>query len=160
MREVFSWPGVLVFFQPIGALVWMFCLYKCGLTFKLAGETILGYFLVGYFIPPNLFVHSIVGRNWLGRAQGCDVPSDDWVNLDDWLEPCRDNAYGYPIQERRCTQYGNMHGHVYRQVHVPVKRHTCKNICICIWFRWSGWMLVARQPSSAVCSSTRPNLKM
>jgi len=98
MREVFSWPGVLVFFQPIGALVWMFCLYKCGLTFKLAGETILGYFLVGYFIPPNLFVHSIVGRNWLGRAQGCDVPSDDWVYLDDWLEPCRDNAYGYPIQ--------------------------------------------------------------
>jgi len=97
LHEVIGWPGTPTLLQPVGALIWMVCLYKCGVVFKLAGETILGYFLIGYFIPPNLFVHSIVGREWLAKAQGCHfhtTPATVW----DSPESCGSETLGYLIQ--------------------------------------------------------------
>jgi amino acid adenylation domain-containing protein len=46
-------------FNFIGALAMMFSLYKCGLNLRRAGETILGYFIVGYGLPGSVFLKSI-----------------------------------------------------------------------------------------------------
>lgn len=95
MHEVLPWPGVQLLLQPVGAIIWMLCLYKCGVTFKLAGETILGYFLVGYFIPPSLYAHSIVGKEWLAKAQGCDFAEGSAMHVP---ESCDNEVLGYLIQ--------------------------------------------------------------
>jgi len=42
----------------VGAIAMMFSLYKCGLNLRIAGETILGYFIIGYSMPSSVFLHS------------------------------------------------------------------------------------------------------
>jgi len=92
-HRVLMWPGVQLLVEPIGALIWMFCLYQCGVTFKLAGETILGYFIVGNFIPPNMYAASIIGREWLPLAEGCKLSPDSSG------PSCEHTgAFAYPIQ--------------------------------------------------------------
>lgn len=56
---LFNGANLQRLFNFIGAFAMMFSLYKCGLNLRRAGETILGYFIIGYDLPPSVFLNSV-----------------------------------------------------------------------------------------------------
>ena len=54
-----------------GAIGMMLALYKCGAQWKTAGSTIVGYFLMGYTFPSNVYYGSV--RPLLTHARLCRV---------------------------------------------------------------------------------------
>lgn len=74
---LFNGANLQRLFNFIGAIAMMFSLYKVGLNLRVGGETILGYFIVGYSIPSSVFLYSY------GYTMAADVNS---------------HVFGYPVQ--------------------------------------------------------------